>query len=613
MQVITTNTTTNTYHFTVSLPGGLASNQLPVTLITSPAYGANNVTNLPTFTWQGQPTNWPVSGNVYVQQYYNNGAQNFYYPASLPAAQSNWTPSVPLPANSTGIYTYFSLGYVTNYTGTLFVAAAPVNTTNSQTISGWAYNSILESGDSLNFAVAAPPSSSSNHTLIAHYAFDNNGNLGMDSSTNGNDLLCSSGWGVNPQQFVTDSVAGGGAVQFFGQSSLTPCGGSQQLSNWNRALIGSFTVSTWIKTTTVAGNDGDQLYDFDGQNVIYLNNNFNNGVIPLGITGTKAAFETGGPAPATTRDTLHSTNTVTSGSYVHVVVTRDQGSGVKQIYINGVLDSWDYGEPGILDGGANYASIGGEASGAYTGKLDDVQIYSGVLDAFEVTNLYTNPGTTAPNGPPETPGSVLGDAVDAPNLTWTTYGDANWYAETTNTHDGVAAVESGIVTNNQVSTLQTTVVGPGTVSFWWQCWDYSLTGNNYDVEFNTNGVFVDSLTPDAAWTQNSYPIAPGTNVLTWNANAFGDVDPTEASFLDQFTFTPSTPPSVLMQNPQLNGTNFQFQFLSVSGRTHYILSTTNLLTGPWVTNSTVTGDGTAKLIAVPYASPSQKFFRICTQ
>ena len=157
-------------------------------------------------------------------------------------------------------------------------------------------------------------------------------------------------------------------------------------------LVGSFTVSAWIKTTNQVGNDLDALGDNSGQSVIYMNNNAN-GLIPLGITGSKAAFFTG----TSSSDTLHSAQSVTTGSYVHVVVTRNAATGEKDIYVNGVLDASDTGAVGILDGGADNVSIGGTSGTAYTGEIDDVQIYAGVLSASEVAQLYQNPGTTTPN------------------------------------------------------------------------------------------------------------------------------------------------------------------------------------------------------------------------
>lgn len=538
----TNSTTTNYYKFTVSLPGGLTTNQLPVALMTSPTGDLDNLTNQPTFAWQGQPTNWPVSGSIYVQQFNFNNNNSFYYPATVSTAQTNWTIPVAIPASNPNSYTLVELDYVTNYTGALFVATTPLDTNTSEPISGWTCNSTLESGVQVGFTVAAPPASSTTHTLIAHYTFDNSGDLGQDSSTNGNDIQCESWWGANVQQFTTNAVAGGGAVQFFGQSAMTPCGTA--FVNWTNTLMGSFTVSAWIETTNTLGNDGDELSDWDGQSVIYLNNNYN-GVIPLGITGTQAAISTGVPAGASGQDTLNSVQSITSGNYVHVVVTRDQGSGLKQIYINGVLDSSDYGEPEVLDGGADWASIGGALGGAYTGLLDDVQIYSGVLGAIDILNLYQNPGSTVPNGAPTT----LGTALGATNLTWTMSGDADWFVESTNTYNGSPfAAQSGAISNYQTSTLTATVTGPGTLTFYWSSVDNDPS-QNMDYEFAIDDPDTGDIADlygangwqsieDTLGTSGPIVIPPGQHTLIWTVYANNDADPFEAGFLDQVVFMP---------------------------------------------------------------------------
>src|SRR5207244_2199218 len=60
----------------------------------------------------------------------------------------------------------------------------------------------------------------------------------------------------------------------------------------------------------------------------------------------------------------------------------------------------------------------------------------------------------------------LGDALDAPQLTWTTGGSAGWVVETYRTHDGVAAAQSGSIEYyQQASWIQTTVTDPGTLTF----------------------------------------------------------------------------------------------------------------------------------------------------
>ena len=157
---------------------------------------------------------------------------------------------------------------------------------------------------------------------MAHYPFDNSGNLGQDTSGHDNYMNGSSWWGSPTHQFDTDAETGGGAVQFFGTSSMTPSGST--LASWNSTLAGIFTVSAWIKATTVVGNDDDDLSDYNGQSIIYADNN-NLGATPVALTGSKVAFRT--TDPDSNDDTLHSIQGVTTGSYVHIVSTRDQSTG----------------------------------------------------------------------------------------------------------------------------------------------------------------------------------------------------------------------------------------------------------------------------------------------
>jgi hypothetical protein len=386
-----------------------------------------------------------------------------------------------------------------------------------------------------------PLTVSGGHTLIAHYAFDNSGNLGLDSTGQGNDINCGSSWGPG-QVFTTNAVAGGGAVQFFGGSSMTPCG--QAFTSWTNTLAGSFTVSAWINTTNVVGNDGDSLADYNGQSVIYADNN-NLGATPVALTGTKAAFRTTDPGGHD--DTLHSLQSITTGSYVLVVATRDQVSGEKKIYINGVLDNSDFSSTNSLTG-AGYVSIGGESGSAYRGLVDDVQIYSGVLSASEVAYLYNNPGTNVADI--ATDSQELNTALGTTNLSWANSGDNNWFVETTNTYNGApAAAQSGSVSNSQSSTLSTTVTGPGTLTFYWSSQDND-PNQNMHYEFyiddpNTNDI-ADLYGGGNAWQSieasinggGPVIIPAGQHTLYWTVYANGDADPNMAGFLDNVVFTP---------------------------------------------------------------------------
>lgn len=536
--LFTNATTTNLFTFTVSAPT-MTSNMLPATIITYPSNGALLLTNHPTFTWQGP--GWPVEGYAYVV--YSDWSLIQY--VSLPSSHNDWTISTPIPD---GIDYNLNLGYVTNNATPVFVAATPLNTNSShQPISGWISTSTFETSASVSFAVTNTVNPGGAHTLVAHYAFDDSGNLGQDTSGHDNYMNGSSWWGSPTHQFDTDAEAGGGAVQFFGTSAMTP--GDLPRTNWNLTLAGSFSVSAWVKTTASRGyDDDDALY---GATIFWTYNDHGNtnDTIPLAITGSKAAFMT--------RDhlgnsmTLHSGASVNDGNYHMITVTRNQSTGEKKIYVDGNLEASETGTTDPLNGNDYWLSIGGSSSSSYTGLLDDVQLYSGVLSASAVAGIYNSPGSTAPD---VAGGISLGDALNAPELAWTTTGDAAWFGQTNNTHDGVSAAQSGGVTGSQSSTLSTTVTGPGTLTFYWSSLAEDPNGAFF-YEFYIDGDYVYDIYGDWSWTQDgSHTIAAGQHTLRWTVYASDDTDPNQAGFLDQVTYVPDLTPIITL-NP-FNQTNY---------------------------------------------------------
>jgi len=388
------------------------------------------------------------------------------------------------------------------------------------------------------------------HTLVAHYPFDNSGYLGQDTSGNGIDLNGQSSWGTPHHQFDTDAKAGGGAVQFFGTTSMTANGST--LSNWDLTLGGSFTVSAWVKTTASRGGDSDTA--LSGATIFWAYNDSGNtnDTIPLAITGSKAAFMTRDRFGNS--DTLHSLTSVNDGNYHLITVTRDQSTGEKIIYVDGNLEVSATGTTDPLNGNNYFLSIGGTYLSSYTGRLDDVQLYSGVLSASEVAGIYNSPGSTAPNvAGNNTP---LGDALNAPELAWATTGDADWFGETTNSHDNVSAAQSGSVTGGQSSTLSTTVTGPGTLTFYWSSIANDPNGG-FDLQFDIDGGDVDDLYGDNPWQQpisGPFIIPAGQHPLSWTVHPGGDTDPTEAGFLDEVSYIVDTGP-IISLNP-FNQTNY---------------------------------------------------------
>lgn len=109
----------------------------------------------------------------------------------------------------------------------------------------------------------------------------------------------------------------------------------------------------------------------------------------------------------------------------------------------------------------------------------------------------------------------LAEALDAPSLVWTSSasGGGTWYPQSANTHDGVDAARSGSITHGANTFLETTVIGPGTLTFWWSV---SSEGNYDFLEFHINGTLQSGrISGSGSWQQKTYALTSATNVLRW--------------------------------------------------------------------------------------------------
>jgi len=106
----------------------------------------------------------------------------------------------------------------------------------------------------------------------------------------------------------------------------------------------------------------------------------------------------------------------------------------------------------------------------------------------------------------------LSEALDT-NLSFTTEGDADWFDQTATAYFDGDAAQSGVISDEQSSLIQTTVTGEGTFSFYWKV----SSEDNYDfLEFYIDGVLQDSISGLVDWHQMTYPITdPGSHTMEW--------------------------------------------------------------------------------------------------
>ena len=366
--LFTNSTSTNLYTFTVSAPN-FTSNMLPATVITFPMDGSRITTSQTSFTWHG-PASWPVSGFVYVTGPAYFDGDNF------PASATNWTFPNPLPVD-TGYG--FNINFTTNFAANIFNVSTPTNNIGGAPISGWTSTAVISSGSSVSFDVFQPGAPSSGHTNLAYYSFEDDNLFAHDFSGHDNNIYSYGYYSMSPY-ITNDAAAGSYAFGSAGDGWLYPP------ANLLATLAGSFTVSLWLRTADVHGSDSDGQYSAAG--IVSAFNGSGTDVMPMGLTGGKLAFYTGGIP----QNLLHSQASINTGQYVHVVVTRDQLTGEKRIYINGILDSSVYASTDLLTG-SDGLSIGYNNGQVFTGDRDEIQFYSGVLSSNEVDYLYNHPGT----------------------------------------------------------------------------------------------------------------------------------------------------------------------------------------------------------------------------
>lgn len=170
----------------------------------------------------------------------------------------------------------------------------------------------------------------------------------------------------------------GGAAIFDGASSYIdlPAGLAPPIRT-----AAKFAVSLWFK------RNGNQINSYGGRliqllNDIYININLqtDNTVKALVVTSTPTYPET-------------VTGVVPDNTWNHIVFTGDN-NGIK-LYLNKSLadsDSWDGTFMTYTNSNYKFNRIGysGSSVAYYTGEIDQVRIYSDVLDQTDVDNIYNN-------------------------------------------------------------------------------------------------------------------------------------------------------------------------------------------------------------------------------
>ncbi|MDD3622180.1 MAG: PKD domain-containing protein, partial [Methanofollis sp.] len=181
--------------------------------------------------------------------------------------------------------------------------------------------------------------------------------------------------------------------------------------------------------------------------------------------------------------------------------------------------SWDFGDGVISD--ERHPTHTYEEVGEYTVSLT-------------VTNDAGTSSTTQAIS--VVPFANLGEAVEAPDLEWSTGGDAPWFVDVDCVHTGTTSARSGAIEGSQESWLQANITGPGYLTFAWNVsseprHDYLRLYIDGEEEKNLFGF------PEN-WTEEEYRIGFGTHAIRWVYEKDFNSDMMEdCGWVDNVTFT----------------------------------------------------------------------------
>jgi internalin A len=121
------------------------------------------------------------------------------------------------------------------------------------------------------------------------------------------------------------------------------------------------------------------------------------------------------------------------------------------------------------------------------------------------------------------------------NLTWSSGGDASWFGQGIISQGGHPVAQSAALANYQTSWLQTTVEGPGRLTFWWKV----SSESNYDWFRFSVGAYSSRISGEVDWLQQTVNVPPGIQTLNWSytkdSGVSGGLD---AAWLAQVIFVP---------------------------------------------------------------------------
>ncbi len=103
--------------------------------------------------------------------------------------------------------------------------------------------------------------------------------------------------------------------------------------------------------------------------------------------------------------------------------------------------------------------------------------------------------------------------LDFAGFRWTLGGDHLWFSQTTVVKTGDSALQSGPISDNQTSWIETVVKGPSFLSFWWRV---SSETDRDCLGVSVDGVPLSVISGASDWKKETLNIRAGEHVVRWS-------------------------------------------------------------------------------------------------
>lgn len=204
----------------------------------------------------------------------------------------------------------------------------------------------------------------------------------------------------------------------------------------------------------------------------------------------------------------------------------------------------------------------------------------------------------------------LAEALNAPQWVWITSPSRPWFGQVDTSQDGQASARSAYISANQETWLETKIVGPGTISFYWKV---SCQTNSDVLKFYIANNELAKVSGELGWKLESFSVPAGTNVLRWTyAKDASSSEGLDAGWLDEVTFMEQPPviaPPTLMQ-PQISNGQFSVSIETIGGRPYILEYTESLPSDHWYALLEITGTGSIMRLVDPSPIRLQRYYRV---